>query len=227
MNALEPIELDWPAIKTVFLDMDGTLLDLHYDNHFWLEYLPTQFAEKNALSLDEAHQELRERYKKIEGTLNWYSLEHWSKELEMDIHSLKHHVAEKIAVRANVQAFLSFLGSHDCEVIMLTNAHRQTLDIKFQYVDIEAHFDRIITSHDLGMAKEEAGFWDKVHDAHDFSTETSLFIDDNLAVLNEAEAHGVKHLLAIHQPDSQQPPKDTRHYTAIECYTQLMSGDLV
>ena len=27
---------DWQDIDTVLLDMDGTLLDLAYDNHFWL-----------------------------------------------------------------------------------------------------------------------------------------------------------------------------------------------
>ncbi|HBT55971.1 MAG TPA: haloacid dehalogenase, partial [Pseudomonas sp.] len=32
--------LNWNAIDTVLLDMDGTLLDLHFDNHFWLEHMP-------------------------------------------------------------------------------------------------------------------------------------------------------------------------------------------
>ena len=41
----------WEKIHTVLLDMDGTLLDLHYDNHFWLEHVPRRYAEKNALSL--------------------------------------------------------------------------------------------------------------------------------------------------------------------------------
>ena len=31
------LPLAWRDIDTVLLDMDGTLLDLHYDNHFWLE----------------------------------------------------------------------------------------------------------------------------------------------------------------------------------------------
>ena len=31
---------DWQEIDTVLLDMDGTLLDLHYDNYFWLTHIP-------------------------------------------------------------------------------------------------------------------------------------------------------------------------------------------
>ena len=27
-------------VDLVLLDMDGTLLDLHYDSHFWLDYVP-------------------------------------------------------------------------------------------------------------------------------------------------------------------------------------------
>ncbi|MEK9134555.1 MAG: haloacid dehalogenase, partial [Pseudomonadota bacterium] len=27
----------WNNLDTLLLDLDGTLLDLHYDNHFWLE----------------------------------------------------------------------------------------------------------------------------------------------------------------------------------------------
>ena len=37
--------INWPQIDTVFLDMDGTLLDLHFDNHFWREHMPRRYAE--------------------------------------------------------------------------------------------------------------------------------------------------------------------------------------
>src|SRR5688572_6670841 len=38
-NSLLPM-IDWNAVDTVLLDMDGTLLDLHFDNYFWLTHLP-------------------------------------------------------------------------------------------------------------------------------------------------------------------------------------------
>lgn len=41
--------IDWSAIDTVLLDMDGTLLDLHFDNHFWQHHLPLRFAERHGL----------------------------------------------------------------------------------------------------------------------------------------------------------------------------------
>ena len=32
-----PFDIDWQSIDDVLLDMDGTLLDLHYDATFWLK----------------------------------------------------------------------------------------------------------------------------------------------------------------------------------------------
>ena len=51
--------IDWDSIDTVLLDMDGTLLDLHYDNHFWLEYLPQRYADLKGISPEEALERMR------------------------------------------------------------------------------------------------------------------------------------------------------------------------
>lgn len=202
--------------------MDGTLLDLHFDNHFWLEHMPKRYAEKHSISLEKANEVLLENYKSHEGSLKWYCLDHWEESLDMDIVSLKHEVADRIAIRDNVIEFLDYLNSLGKRIVLLTNAHRKTVNLKFEYVEIKSHFDRIITSHDVGLAKEQAGFWDELHKIEDFDSGHSLFIDDNLDVLNAAKVHGVAYLLAIYQPDSQQSAKDTKDYTAVECYTQLM-----
>lgn len=216
------IPIDWQNIHTVFLDMDGTLLDLHFDNYFWQEHMPKRYAEKHSLTLEKAREDLMGNYQSHEGSLKWYCLDHWQELLQMDIVSLKHEVADRIAIRANVIEFLDYLKKINKRVVLLTNAHHKTINIKFGYVEIEHYFDRIITAHDIGLAKEQAGFWQKLQKVENFNKTQSLFIDDNLDVLNAAQDYGVKHLLAIQQPDSQQEIKDTQAYEAIECYTQLM-----
>ncbi|PID33773.1 MAG: haloacid dehalogenase [Thiotrichales bacterium] len=220
---MKAIPIDWQNISTVFLDMDGTLLDLHFDNHFWLEHIPKRYAEKYDLTLAEASKDLEERAATIVGTLDWYCLDYWKKDLGMDIVSLKHEVAEKIAVRDKVVEFLEYLRSLDKRIVLLTNAHHKTLELKFSYVNIEHYFDRIITSHDIGIAKEEDGFWDSLEKVEAFSREHSLFIDDNLDVLKAAKKSGVGYLLSISKPDSQQKSKDTEGFIAVDCYTQLLS----
>ncbi|KEP73664.1 nucleotidase, partial [Microbacterium sp. SUBG005] len=34
------LNIDWQAVDTVLLDMDGTLLDLAFDNYFWQKLVP-------------------------------------------------------------------------------------------------------------------------------------------------------------------------------------------
>ena len=220
MNA---ILIDWEKIQTIFLDMDGTLLDLHFDNHFWLEHMPKCYAKKHSITVEQASKTLSQKTKSIEGSLDWYCLDYWEKTLDMDIVELKHEVAERIAIRANVIEFLDHLRAMNKRVVLLTNAHHKTIKLKFCYANIEHHFDKIITAHDIGLAKEQEGFWQALEKREDFNKANSLFIDDNLDVLNTANNYGVKHLLAIHQPDSQQAIKDTGKFVAIECYTQLMT----
>ncbi|UJS24653.1 GMP/IMP nucleotidase [Thiothrix winogradskyi] len=216
------INLNWHEINTVFLDMDGTLLDLHFDNHFWLEHLPVRLAEQRGTTPEEVRAYLHARYTEMEGTLDWYCLDYWQNHLEADLVAMKHEIADRIAIRAHVERFLESLRERGKRVVLLTNAHQKSMGLKFGYVVLEHYFDHIITSHSLGLPKEHPDFWQKLSEVEVFDPAHSLFIDDNLHVLRAAKAHGVKHLLAIHQPDSQQPPKDTQEFTAVECYTQLL-----
>ncbi len=219
---MQAIPIDWQNIETVFLDMDGTLLDLHFDNHFWLEHMPKKYAEKHGISVEESSKQLQQKTNGIVGTLNWYCLDYWTKTLDMDIVAFKHEVADRIAIRENVVDFLAYLQQLNKRIVLLTNAHHKTVKLKFEYANIEHHFDRIITSHNIGIAKEGAGFWEALQKVEVFDKNQCLFIDDNMEVLERAEEYGVKHLLAISQPDSQQAIKDTQNFIAIECYTQLM-----
>ncbi|MFI0399827.1 MAG: GMP/IMP nucleotidase [Thiolinea sp.] len=214
--------IPWSDIQTVFLDMDGTLLDLHFDNHFWLEHLPKRIAEQKHLSASEAERLVLEHCADIEGSLNWYCLDYWQDYLQMDIVALKHEIADRIAIRPDVAPFLSYLRQLNKRIILLTNAHRKSVNLKFEYVNLEPYFDRIITSHEIGLAKEENGFWERLSEFECFDIEHSLFIDDNLNVLRNAKLYGVKHLLAVHEPDSKLSPKDTGEFHAVVSYQKLM-----
>ncbi len=219
---MQTIPINWQNIQTVFLDMDGTLLDLHYDNHFWLEHMPKRYAEKHNITLEQAQQALMQNYEKHKGTLNWYCLDHWKEVLQMDVISLKHEVADRIALRSNVIEFLEYLQAIKKRIVLLTNAHNTTVKIKFDYIGLKKYFDRIITSHDIGLAKEQTGFWQALEKVEDFNKQHSLFIDDNLEVLDEAKNAGINYLLAIEKPDSKQAEIKTDSYIAIKDFRQLI-----
>lgn len=213
---------DWAQVDTVFLDMDGTLLDLHFDNHFWLEHMPRRYAEYHGLALETAHAHLRAHYARHAGTLNWYCLDFWSSELALDIVQLKEEVAHLIAVRPDVPAFLQAVRASGRRMVMVTNAHPRSLGLKMHRTGIDTYFDALLSSHQIGLPKEHPDFWQGLQAIEPFDKTRTLFVDDSLPVLKSAQTYGVAHLLAVCNPDSRQPHKDCGTFQAITSFGQVM-----
>ncbi len=216
--------LPWNAIDTVLLDMDGTLLDLHFDNHFWLQHLPQRYAEHHGVSRALAEAELLPLFREHAGTLNWYCTDFWSRELNLSIRDLKREVAHLIALRPDADTFIQALRQAGKQVVMITNAHRDSLSLKLERIELAPYFDRLISSHDYGFPKEDQQFWHALQQDIRFTPARSLFIDDSLPILRSAGRFGVGHLLAVRQPDSQAGPKDTEEFAAVEDYRELLQG---
>jgi putative hydrolase of the HAD superfamily len=216
--------ITWRDIDTVLLDMDGTLLDLHYDNHFWLEHLPRRYAELHGISRTMAELEMRPLFEKNAGLLNWYCLDYWSAELRLPVRELKLETADLIALRPDADTFLAAIKRAGKRVILITNAHRDSLSVKMERIQLAPYFERLISSHDYGYPKENPQFWSALQDDIAFDPARSLFIDDTLPILRSARAFGVAHLLAVREPDSQKGPKDTEEFAAVEDYRDLIDG---
>ena len=122
--------IEWERIETVLLDMDGTLLDLHFDNYFWQEYLPTRYAELKGLEPVAARHHIVTQTRKIQGSLNWYSTDYWSEMLQIDVVELKHEVSHKVAMRPFCIDFLDALRAAKKDIVMVTNAHHDSLALK-------------------------------------------------------------------------------------------------
>jgi len=213
---------NWQEIETVLLDMDGTLLDLHFDNHFWLQHVPQCYAEKHGLSQAEADEHLGERYKQVRGSLNWYCVDFWTRELSLDIEQLKHDTAEKISLRPEVIDFLSWLNSNEKRVVMVTNAHPASLNLKMEQTNLHVHFDKIINSHDIGKAKEHAGFWQELQQYEVYDKDKTMLIDDNLEVLACASEYGIKHCYGIHLPDSRGEVITSDEFVALRSFSEIL-----
>lgn len=215
-------DFDWDAIDSVFLDMDGTLLDLYFDNHFWLEHVPTRYAEKLGLSLDEAKDKLMPRYRRIQGTLDWYCVDYWSQELGLDIAVLKAEVEHLITVHPFVIDFLDALAARGKRRVLVTNAHQKSIALKMEQTRLRGHLERVICAHDLALAKESPGFWERVQRVEPFDPARTLFVDDNLDVLRAARAFGFRWLLAITEPDSSKPAHRIDEFPALRDFKPLL-----
>ncbi|MDM8547018.1 GMP/IMP nucleotidase [Candidatus Venteria ishoeyi] len=216
--------LPWGEIQQVFLDMDGTLLDLHFDNYFWLEYVPQQYAKKRNLPLDKAKAEFMEMCRQVEGTLDWYCLDYWTDTLGLDIPRLKKEIAHLIAEHPDVIPFLQALRSSGRKAILVTNAHHNSLHLKLRHTRIGDHLDAVYSAHSLKLPKEDPAFWKVLQQHHPYDPAHTLLIDDSLPVLNAAQQYGMVHLLGVAKPDTKQARKPAADYPLVESFQSLLQS---
>lgn len=190
---------------TLLLDMDGTLLDLHFDNYFWSIHLPKAYALVKNIDAKEAMKRLKPYFEETQGTLDWYCTDYWSEHTGLNILELKTQIKEKIRFLPNVQSTLKTLKEQYKEIIIITNAHPDSVLIKNQQTQITSLVDDLISAHEFGACKEEQKFWQKLAKRIQLNNTQTSFIDDNLAVLESAHQFGITSLFQITQPDSTQP----------------------
>ncbi|MCS5591577.1 MAG: GMP/IMP nucleotidase [Gammaproteobacteria bacterium] len=213
---------DWQEIDTVLLDLDGTLLDLNFDLHFWMEYLPLVYSEKHNISHQEAKDTIMPMLNAEMGKLNWYCLDYWQDALEMDIVQLKQSISHLIQVLPHVEDFLNQARANNKKIILATNAHRKTIKLKMAMVNLESHFDDIISSHDYGVAKQEQGFWMQLADELKLNKERAIFFDDSLDVLKSAKEFNIKHIVAISKPSSKREAKTVPGFINIVDFSEVL-----
>jgi HAD superfamily hydrolase (TIGR01509 family) len=215
-------KLAWKNIHTVLLDMDGTLLDLYFDNHFWLEHLPKKLAEKNSISLQAAKDIMAAETKQVMGTLNWYCLDFWAEKLDIDIVEAKREIDHLISMREDSLPFIDALKASGREVILVTNAHPDSLSLKIEHTQLDDHIDQLISTHEFAVTKESQVLWQKLQVKLGFDPQHTLFVDDSLGILKAAQDFGIKHLLAVSNPDSQQPVRDISEFPSVQDYRYLL-----
>lgn len=217
--------IDWNTIDTVLLDMDGTLLDRHFDDHFWLEHVPERWAAKNGTSVDHARTHLHALFKSQEQTLNWTDLDYWSERLKLDIPQLKREVEHLIAVHPFVVEFLLFLRQHRKNIWLVTNAHSKTLDLKMKTTRIGVYFDGIVSAHQVGLPKEDPRFWEALQRFVSYDPARTLLGEDSETNLATAAQYGIRYPVYISRFSSRIHPKPSTVFASIEYFSALIPGD--
>ena len=213
--------INWSEISTVLIDMDGTILDLHFDNHFWLEHLPLRYSEKMSISLEAAKAKLKADYLAVVGTIEWYCLDYWSEQTQMPIKELKREIQHLIQLRSDAKDFLLALRASGKDIVMVTNAHPEALSLKIERTQLDQYFDTLYSTHEFGVSKESQLLWQRLQDKHGFDCDSTLFIDDSIEILKSAQQYGIKHLLAIANPDSKKAATVITDFPAITNYDGL------
>lgn len=199
--------VNWSAVEWVILDMDGTILDLAFDNYFWSELVPQRYAEKNGLTLKHAREVLKPKFEAVMHTLPWYCTDYWSEITGLDMAALKAEVKHRIGPVAGAEQFLQAVQRAGRRLWLATNAHPDSWRLKLEYTGFGRYFEQVICSHDFGYPKEDLRFWAGARAAHPFEPQRTLFVDDSMPVLSSAQAFGIRQVIGIRKPDSNMPER--------------------
>ncbi len=213
--------LPWEEIETVFLDLDGVLIDLCFDHELWRQVLPEAVAQQSNKSLDEVRRELYGGMRPPYGIHN-YCVDYWSTRSGCDVRALHRARQHRMMFRAGTRAFLEFLRKQSCSTVIVTNAHPYSLQLKDQATGICKWVHESYSAHEFGISKDYTEFWSRLADRVSYTPSRSLYIDDRPELLEVAEKYGIKHLVTVEQPDSTNTRKIHTRYQCISEFNELM-----
>jgi len=214
--------LSFEKIKTVLLDMDGTILDKYYDDYFWEVYVPQKYAEKENISFEQAQKILFSMYKAEEGTLNWTDIDFWAGKTGLDIFKLKQEVAHLINPHPDAEDFLKIVNSNGKSVYLVTNAHNRVVQFKMNVTGFDKYFHGTFTSFDIGYPKERPEFWEVLKEIIFFDPEHTIFVDDTEEVLHIARASGIKIPVLRAISSSHSLPKISEKFITIKSFQEIL-----
>ncbi len=212
----------WDEITWVLLDMDGTLLDKHFDDYFWETLVPEEYALRRGLAVEDARDLVFARYKQEEGTLNWTDIDFWSRELDLDIPALKEGIRHLIEVHPDAEAFLKFLRAKGKRVALVTNAHYKTLSLKMNHTGLLGYFEAVVSSFDLGTPKEDPRFWQILRERLGFEPRQAMVVDDNAEALAAARQFGIERVFFKAKSSSRQDAASHPEFPSMVSFRELM-----
>jgi putative hydrolase of the HAD superfamily len=215
-------EPDWDRIDTVLLDLDGTLLDLAFDNYIWLARVPEIYAENHGLSLAETHALLAPRFARVQGTLQWYSIDYWSEQLGIDIARVHREEAHRAGWLPGARGFLERVRERGKRLVLMTNSHPTILAIKDERTGVLRYLDAAYTSHGFGAPKEDQLFWSTARATEPFDPQRTMFVDDSRSVLHAAIVAGVRWVYGVKRPDTSREPHAHEEFAAIDGVADLV-----
>ncbi|MDP9500157.1 GMP/IMP nucleotidase [Bisgaard Taxon 45] len=219
------MEMNWQQIDTVILDLDGTLIDLYFDHHFWKNVVPQAYAEKFDMPLEACVQALKQRYDDIEHSKDWYCLDFWAKTLKLPLRELYQAQGPTLKVRSDVMPFLQAVSNMDKKMMLLTDSNPFSLETKLKYCDFVSYFDVLLSSHQFGAPKIEQPLWHNLQQQHYFNPARTLFIDDTETVLDSAKQFGIAYTVGVENPDSSLPDKTFKRHFSVNNYRTLVESD--
>ena len=215
--------VEWSEVDTVLLDLDGTLIDLYCDNFLWNRRLPEVLAATRGIGVSAAREYLYGQTRGVPRSIDYYSLDYWSRYTGLDIVGLHRELSHLIEYRANVPLFLRTVRASGRRAVLVTNAHPKSLAVKDERLDLTVELDAHYSAHDFGFPKQYREFWSALASRETYDPSRALFIDDDTDVLAAARESGVSQVLCVAQPDSRASKRSDLPFPALDDFREIMT----
>lgn len=213
---------DWSRVRHVLLDMDGTLLDLAFDNFIWRQMVPQRYAQARGLSVDQAWRELEPHFAAVAHTLPWYDTDHWTRVTGVNVAALHEEFRARVQLLDGSLAFLDAVRASGRPIWLVTNAHPDSWRPKIAQTGLAPYFEHIVSSWDMQAPKEDAAYWQRLRARHPFDPAQALFADDSRPVLESARRFGIGQIVAMCHPDTTQPPRRFEDFHGVARLHELL-----
>ena len=179
-------------IECLLIDMDGVILDNAYDNDFWQNQIPEVIADSKGIAFDAAKRLAIQIFNYKKNTKDWYDVDYWSNMLNIDIEAQKRSEKSfsRISLYDGVIDTLSVL-KNKTKTILITNAHRKTLNIKLEKYNLTPYFDEMVCAHELNYVKEDIQLWYMLRSKYRLDYEKTLLVEDTINNINVGLSAGI------------------------------------
>jgi len=218
------VAIVWDQIDDVLLDMDGTLLDRHFDNFFFEEELPRRYAVLQGLPFEESRERLMAMYRSVEGELAWTDLHYWTDRVGIDVVAMHKELNHMIGFLPGAEKFLRQLRQLGKRVTVITNAHQTGVAVKAAKTGLDQHVDRIVDAFEVGYLKMRPEYWPSCQQLVGFEPRRSLYVDDDESCLDAAKRFGIVEIIHSAKSSSQLPPAFSTSFASVEELSLLMNG---
>lgn len=216
--------VNWAEIDDVLLDMDGTLLDRHFDNFFFEEELPRRYATLHGLPFEASRDRLMAMYRSVEGELAWTDLHYWTERVGIDVVAMHKELDGLIGFLPGAEPFLTEVRRRGKRITILTNAHASGVAVKTAKTGLDRYVDRIVDAAEVGYLKMRSEYWPACQKLVGFDPTRALFVDDDEGCLRAAQRFGLAQIVHSAKSSSQRPAEASSTFPSIEHMTVLLDG---
>jgi len=151
--------------KLISFDLDNTLIDPAYTTFIWEIGIPQLYAKKHNISASKAAQIVIAEYERV-GDLNleWYDITYWFKFFELPgrWENLLEEHRDKIRPFPEAKEVIEDLAQY-YNLIVLSNAAREFVEVEIKDVGIENYFTRIFSAtSDFRQVKKTPQFYKQI-----------------------------------------------------------------